>query len=303
MNGLPVGMNLGLVCLTESMSVRYRTITLTRFRALPEADREAALTALYQDNVARLAGALEYCPSISVRLYRMPSSLFPMADLSADADPAQLGLKVLRSLGPELRKVGALADQLGIRVVTHPDQFIVLNSDSPTVRENSIRALDVQAEAMDLIGLPRSAWATIILHGGKGGRSDELAEVVRELPEGIRSRLALENDERAYDAQEILSICLAASVPMIFDPHHEIVHHHIPSWDDPRLMELAEAASKTWTPRDWQLAHLSNGRESLWDNRHNDLVSGVPDCLRPVPWVEVEAKGKERAILTLNGRL
>jgi hypothetical protein len=34
----------------------------------------------------------------------------------------------------------------------------------------------------------------------------------------VRSRLTLENDGHAYGAAEVLAVCRAAGVPMVFDP-------------------------------------------------------------------------------------
>ena len=53
------------------------------------------------------------------------------------------------------------------------------------------------------------------IHGGKGDRADALVRVIRGLPDGIRTRLVLENDEYAYSAAEILDVCRRAEVPMV----------------------------------------------------------------------------------------
>ena len=47
--------------------------------------------------------------------------------------------------------------------------------------------------------------------------------VIRQLPEAIRSRLALENDEYSYSAAEILEVCRAARVQLVFYAHRHIV--------------------------------------------------------------------------------
>ena len=287
--------NLGLVCITHSRDIRYRTITLTRYRALPEEKRRAVLEELYRSNVETLFRALVFCALQSIRLYRMTANLFPMGDLDDG-----IGRKVLAELAPRLAEFGPAASAAGVRVVIHPEQFVVLNSLRPEVVTNSVRVLTFHGAVLDLLGLPQSAWCAVNIHGGKGGRPDELVEAIGSLPEKVRHRLTLENDERAYGAAEILEVCKAAGVPMVFDAHHHVVKEKLSGFDDSSVYEFTERARQTWTPPAWQLVHLSNGREGVQDKRHSDLVTEVPAAYAQVSWIEVEAKHKEVAIAGLQ---
>jgi len=214
--------HLGLVCITYSEECRYRTITRSRFLATGAEERERALLALYWYNLARLHWAITFCHRKGIRLYRVTSGLFPMSD-----EPQ--GEQVLRGMGANLSSVGRRVERLGVRVLGHPDQFVVLNSESPEVVRTSLKIMDKHALAFDLLGLPRSPWSALILHGGKAGRGDQLVAAVRDLPEPVRSRLVLENDEHAYGADEILDICRRAEVPMVFDAHHHVVREKLDS--------------------------------------------------------------------------
>ncbi len=282
---------LGLVCMTIGPEVRFRTITLTRYRMLPEEERAPTLEALYRDNLGRLMNALTYCEARGIRLYRMSAALFPIGDLEDG-----VGAGVLASLAPELARVGESARALGVRVLIHPDQFIVLNSVSPQVAANSVQALMFHADVMDRMGFERSTWNTIILHGGKGGRPQELLDAILALPPQARTRLALENDERAFGPADLLPVCQAANVPLVFDAHHHVVHDRLADFDDPSVREWTLAARATWSPPEWQVVHLSNGVAGPGDRKHSDLISAFPSAYDDVPWIEVEAKGKEQAI-------
>ena len=59
------------------------------------------------------------------------------------------------------------------------------------------------------------------------------------------------------------------------------------------------AARRTWQPPQWQVVHLSNGLDGPQDRRHSHLIAHVPSAYADVPWIEVEAKGKEDAIAGL----
>lgn len=281
--------NLGLVCITIGDQVRFRTITRKRLLQFAEAEQQAILRDLYQDNLVRLQNALDFCLIHNIKLYRYPTGIFPFAD-------TPVGAGVLLEFRDELKKVGHQATLRDIRLVVHPEQYVVLSSESPAVVANSIMILESQAWIMDLLDQPRTPWALIEVHGGKRGRKAALAEVIQTLSEPIRCRLGLENDEYAYSAQEILEVCQATGVPMIFDAHHHILKEGLESYDHPSVAAMVEAARTTWPDPTWQLVHLSNGRERFADRSHSDLITEMPPTYATVPWIEVEAKHKEEAI-------
>lgn len=289
----------GLVCLTVGPELRFRTVTLSRYRALNPAEREAKLRALYAENIRILHSAAAYCAARNIRLYRMSSSLFPMLDLAGD----DTGGAVLDSLAPELRAAGEAFRAAGIRVLMHPEQFIVLNSDRPEVRSSSLHALQSHARVMDALGLERSHWNLLLLHGGKGGRGAELQALIPDLPDAVRLRLGLENDERAYGSQDLLPICEATGTPFVFDAHHHVVREKLADQEDPSVREWVLRARATWQPPAWQIVHLSNGIDGPQDRRHSDLITHLPSAYADVPWIEVEAKGKENAVAALMAQL
>jgi UV DNA damage endonuclease len=141
----------------------------------------------------------------------------------------------------------------------------------------------------------------MILHGGKAGRADRLVEQVQSLPPNVRNRLCLENDEYAYSAAEIADVCRRTGVPMIFDNLHHAIKEQIDDYAHPTFAEFIDAARQTWRPHeDWQIVHLSNGNASTLDRNHSEHITSVPPAYANVPWIEVEARGKELAIERLR---
>jgi UV DNA damage endonuclease len=203
-------------------------------------------------------------------------------------------------MSEELRNAGDRALSLGIRLVLHPDQFVVLSSDKISVVENSIKILATHALIMDMLGQPRSPVALMNIHGGKSDRATQLKSVIRDLPDSIRSRLTFENDEYAYSSEELLEICLDVRVPMVFDAHHHVIHENLSTYDDPSVAEMLAASRATWSVPESQLVHISNGKEFFADPRHSDYISVMPECYYDAPWIEVEAKLKELAIEKLR---
>jgi UV DNA damage endonuclease len=147
---------------------------------------------------------------------------------------------------------------------------------------------------------PRSPWALLEIHGGKAKRADALVAAISRLPDAIRCRLGLENDEYSYGAEEIHAVCLRAGVPMVFDAHHHIVHDKLDSYEHPSVGDMLLKARATWPDPAQQLVHISNGREGFNDRQHADLIATMPSSYAQAPWIEIEAKSKEEAIAGLG---
>ncbi|MBD6618063.1 UV DNA damage repair endonuclease UvsE [Komarekiella sp. 'clone 1'] len=287
--------HLGLVCITVDKKVRFRTMTRTRYLKLSLSERESTLRELYGHNLQRLHDALSFCQENGIRLYRISSGLFPLSDMEDE-----IGANILEEMSANLSEIGQQAQALGIRMVLHPDQYVVLSSDSAEVVQASIKILERHARTFDLLSLPRSPWSLMNIHGGKSQRTEQLVRVISELPEAIKSRLTLENDEYAYSASEILAVCQQAGIPMVFDAHHHICHENLDSYDHPSVAEMFYAARETWANPDWQLVHISNGEIAFNDRKHSDLITAMPNVYHEAPWIEVEAKHKEEAIAHLR---
>ena len=285
--------NLGLVCITTSDAVRYKTVTRKRLLSFDEEAQREMLRALYQENINRVGNAVEFCRANGINLYRLTSGLFPFSD-------ELIGAKILDEFAEQLSNTGKKAIENNLRIVMHPDQFVVLSSDSESVIENSIKILKMHARTLDLLEQPRSEWATMNIHGGKGDRADKLIESVEKLPGNIRTRIAFENDEHAYSSAQILEVCRRAKVPMVFDAHHHVCREKLDDYNHESVAEMFWAARETWAKPENQMVHISNGRDSFQDRAHHDLVFTMPEVFRFAPWIEVEAKHKEIAIEKLK---
>ena len=289
-NKLP---KLGLVCITASEEVRFRTVTRRTLSKLSTLEKQAKLRAVYSANIERLNCAIAFCQKACIQLYRLSSALFPFADEPIGAD-------ILQEFKPQLQQIGLKAQKSNIRLVIHPNQYVVLNSDRSEVIQNSINILNTHAYVLDLLGLPRSPWALMNVHGGKGDRAKRLITNILQLPFEVRSRLTIENDEHTYSSLEVADICREAKIPMVFDAHHHLIKEKLPSYDHPSFAKMLEVARSTWENPEWQLVHISNGKEHFHDTKHSDFISEMPASFKDAPWIEIEAKQKEQAIFKIQ---
>ncbi len=288
-----VNSNLGLVCITTTDAVRYKTVTRKRLLSFDEPVQQEMLRVIYQENINRINNAIEFCAANGINLYRLTSGLFPFSD-----EP--IGAEILEDFAEQLSVTGRKAIANNLRIVMHPDQYVVLSSDSESVIENSVKILKMHAKTLDLLNQPRSEWATMNIHGGKGDRTDELVESVEKLPFEIRSRIAFENDEHAYSSAQILEVCRRAKVPMVFDAHHHVCREKLDDYNHESVAEMFWAARETWANPENQMVHISNGRDHFQDRAHHDLIFTMPEIFRFASWIEVEAKHKEIAIEKLR---
>jgi len=204
-----------------------------------------------------------------------------------------------RALIESFRECGRLAEERNIRLSFHPDQFVVLNSPNRKTLEHSIAELEYQTEVAEWVGAD-----TINIHAG-GAYGDKtsalkaLASNIEKLPDRVRCRLTLENDDRTYRPADLISLCKMTSTPLVYDVHH---HRCLP--DGLSVEEATGFALETWNRE--PLFHISSPIEG-WNGpkpgRHHDFID--PDDF-PAEWlnldltVEVEAKAKEIAVLRLK---
>lgn len=279
-------------------AMEERVLQLGRFqdnKYTPEGIKDT-----YVNNVTNLATMLPRIRRAGIRLFRISSALFPLAD------------KVDRSLWDneevraQLKIAGDFVKQEGMRVTTHPGQFCVLSSDSDRVVENAMEELAIHAWLFDAMGLDHTPHYAINIHGGKSDRVHKLVERIKCLPHNVRSRLTLENDETAYSLVDLLEVHRDTGVPLVWDSHHHVFNDGGISMDDAMML-----ATETWQNGVRPLQHISNtephlANGSFTDRRkHSDMIHYVPepqlsalrddrvDC-------DVEAKLKNRAVFKMS---
>lgn len=311
---------LGLCCIFREEPIKFRRTTAKSLLTLtPRAERPARLAELIRHNLKALRSALEYCAAAGIGDFRINSQIFPLythpqagyrfAELpavSAGSGPAYPGAAdgiTPPSLSELAASCRGFAAEKDIRTGFHPDQFNVLSSPDPGVVERTLAELSYQAEASELLG-----GDVVTLHGG-GGYGDKpsalerLAAVISRLPDPVRSRLALENDDRTYTPADLLPVCEVAGIPLVYD-----VHHHRVNSDGLTLEEATVRAAATWAGRE-PLFHLSSplgGWSASAPAKHADYIDpgDFPECWKNMDvTVEVEAKAKELAVLELRRSL
>jgi UV DNA damage endonuclease len=259
-----------------------------------------AIKATYVNNASNLAKMLPKIAASGVRLFRISSALFPLAD---QVDHSLWDNKEVRD---QLKIAGDFVKQNNMRVTTHPGQFCVLSSDSDKVVENAIADLAIHAWLFDMMGLEHSPFYAINIHGGKSDRIPRLIERIKLLPDNIRNRLTLENDETAYSLVDLLEVHRDTGVPLVWDSHHHVFNDGDISMEDAMML-----ATETWRGGIKPLQHISNTEPYLQNGsftdrrKHSDMIHYVPEpqlsALREnIVDCDVEAKMKNISVLKMS---
>ena len=293
-------MRFGLCCLFKEEKIAFRTTTAKVLSAMPRGVQLAKLSGICRSNAQSLVLAMQTVHRLGIGAFRIMSPLFPRMT-HPDVGYTLGDLPDGEAIGDLLCATRSFAHLHDIRLSFHPDQFVVLSSPHPTVVANSVRELEYQAWLAEIVGAD-----VINLHGG-GVYGDKLqalrrfCEVFADLPENVRSRLTLENDDVSYTPSDLLPVCEKLSIPLVYD-----VHHHRCKGDGLSVEEATILAAATWQRlgRE-QYCHLSSPRAG-WGagdpKPHADYINpgDVPVCWRErVMTVDIEAKAKELAVIRL----
>ncbi|KAK5202339.1 UV-damage endonuclease [Exophiala xenobiotica] len=198
-----------------------------------------------------------------IEFMRLSSEMFPFA--SHDV----YGYKLAPFASEALAEAGSVAAELSHRLTTHPGEFTQLGSPRKEVITASIRDLEYHFELLDLLKLPeqQDRDAVMILHmggvfGDKAATIERFKENYHKLPQKIKDRLVLENDDVCYSVHDLLPVCEELNIPLVLDYHH---HNIVFDADKIRegtldIMNLYARIKATWTrKRITQKMHYSDG--------------------------------------------
>ncbi|MFW6323475.1 MAG: UV DNA damage repair endonuclease UvsE [Desulfovibrionales bacterium] len=282
---------IGFACVTHALGLSTNH-TLRLANISPDRVRRTA-----NRNLDDLEAILRWMDGNGLRLFRIGSSLVPFAShesLTWDWEP---------SVAKRLGRIGRMYGPKGFRFSLHPGQYNVLNSINPDVVRRTRDELEYSCRVLDLMELDSSH--KVILHGGSKARGSDaaltrLVQSLESLPESIRSRLALENDERNFNLQQINTVCAQAGVSPVFDIHHHRIN------PCPDIASELIRADGLWDCR--PKVHISSPRDESRPAAHSDFIrkEDLDELVGLLPFdadLMVEAKAKEQAALQVAQRL
>jgi UV DNA damage endonuclease len=293
---------LGYACISVKLKNNpNKKTTVAQINKLEPQARLKKLRQVLQTNFFNLMDLLAYNVDNRIFLYRLPSEFVPLAThpVAAEWDWA-------KEFAWDFQKTGEFIRNNGIRMTAHPGHFSILNSEKPSVVEATIADFSYHAKVFDLLGLDDNS--VLVTHVGgvfedKASSLDRFAANFERLPEHVKRRLVVENDDTSFTMLDVLGLCERIGVPMVFDMHHHQCHSDGEDWKEylPRIIQ-------TWGKRIPKM-HMSSPKSAKEFRAHADnidpdefiaFVSALADYHVDIV---LECKNKDDALLSLRHHL
>jgi UV DNA damage endonuclease len=283
-------------------SVLTEDLSTSRTCRLRNASEER-LRELIVANLSTLDQVVSFLEAHRIYLYRISSNLIPFASHRVNT------LQWWDENAETFSRVGRRMREIGIRVSLHPGQFTVLNSPNQSIVHAAIAELAYHARLLDAFGADSTCKIVVHVGGVYGGSQrtamDRFTSTAKSLPVSILRRLVIENDDRLFDAEEVLHIARELGIPVVFD----WLHHQAHPCRRP-IPDVLPEIFATWSAQDGDpKIHLSSQAAGGPAGAHAEYVN-VEDAiafLRIAPETPfdcmLEAKQKDRALLRLRDEL
>jgi len=251
-------------------------------------------------NVRDLYKILEWNLENDIYFYRLSSDIIPWASEYEMEELPDYNLILAAAM-----KAGNFAREHGMRLTSHPGPFNKLASPKERVFQLTYKDLKVHGDLFDMIGLPRTPYAKLNIHvgaayGDKPFALDNFCRNFERLPENVRTRLTVENDDKTslYSTLELYEgVYKRIGIPIVFDYHHHMLH---PGGQTEQ--EALELALSTWGDIK-PVVHYAESRSVEQNNpkikpqAHSDMIRNPFDDYGNEFDVMIEAKHKELALL------
>jgi UV DNA damage endonuclease len=216
-----------------------------------------------------------------------------------------IDLPEFEKIRANLKEAGDLAKSLDQRLSFHPSPYCVIASENPNVVVKSIKELVQHSEIMDLMGLDRSHKYPINIHintttPSKEEAADRFISSYNLLPESVRSRLVVENDDKKSqftptDLHSMLHVKIG--IPVTYD-----YLHHKCNPDELSELEALDLCISTWPDGITPLTHFSDSRKIFEDQSakevaHSDWIWSKIETYDRIFDIELEVKMKDLALL------
>lgn len=209
--------------------------------------RNATLTNLVtisNHNLNYLEKMIDYCSKKQIYLIRISSDTIPFA-----SHPL-VNFNWKKFVGERLKKIGNLIKCSGLRISMHPGQYTILNSINTHVVEQSIRDINWHCEFLNTLGADYASKIILHIGGIYGNKENSICRFIKNfkqlLNNNIKSRIALENDDKNYNIEDVINISSELNIPVVLD----IFHHHLLSPKNNFHDDLywINKVAETWKP-------------------------------------------------------
>lgn len=243
-----------------------KALTFSRYSALPKQEATEKLLAVTAQNLKNTKRILYYNAANEISLYRLSSSLVPLAT------HPELEWDFITPFKEQWRELGQLIRQFKLRVSFHPNQFTLFTSPREEVTINAVKDMEFHYKMLKAMDVLDTSIINIHIGGAYGDKNTSLRRFhqnIKQLPVEIKNQMTLENDDKTYNVKETLITCEQENIPMILD-----YHHHMANNEDIDLSLYLERIFNTWNNKKMvPKVHISSPKSIQAFRSHADFVS------------------------------
>ena len=274
-------------CINDSSSSPYTYSEYLKDGDIDKLDR------VIISNLKSLNNIIDYNIKNNIHFYRISSKIIPLATKD------DVKFDYTNKYKSYYDTIGKKISDSKMRVDFHPDQFCVLNSVKSDVVSNSVKILEYHYNLLNMLNVNDKI---LILHVGSStfGKENSISRFINnfnKLPIYLRKCIAIENDDKVFNVNDVLKISKVTSIPVVLD-----YHHHLCNKSDFSFVDIFNSWGNSRVKM-----HFSSPKNKIDYRSHNEYING-DDFINFIEILKkydrdidimLEAKGKDNSLFRL----
>ena len=274
-------------CINDSSSSPYTYSEYLKDGDIDKLDR------VIISNLKSLNNIIDYNIKNNIHFYRISSKIIPLATKD------DVKFDYTNKYKSYYDTIGKKISDSKMRVDFHPDQFCVLNSVKSDVVSNSVKILEYHYNLLNMLNVNDKI---LILHVGSStfGKENSISRFINnfnKLPIYLRKCIAIENDDKVFNVNDVLKISKVTSIPVVLD-----YHHHLCNKSDFSFADIFNSWGNSRVKM-----HFSSPKNKRDYRSHNEYING-DDFINFIEILKkydrdidimLEAKGKDDSLFRL----
>ena len=274
-------------CINDSSSSPYTYSEYLKDGDIDKLDR------VIISNLKSLNNIIDYNIKNNIHFYRISSKIIPLATKD------DVKFDYTNKYKSYYDTIGKKISDSKMRVDFHPDQFCVLNSVKSDVVSNSVNILEYHYNLLNMLNVNDKI---LILHVGSStfGKENSISRFINnfnKLPIYLRKCIAIENDDKVFNVNDVLKISKVTSIPIVLD-----YHHHLCNKSDFSFADIFNSWGNSRVKM-----HFSSPKNKIDYRSHNEYING-DDFINFIEILKkydrdidimLEAKGKDNSLFRL----
>ena len=274
-------------CINDSSSSPYTYSEYLKDGDIDKLDR------VIISNLKSLNNIIDYNIKNNIHFYRISSKIIPLATKD------DVKFDYTNKYKSYYDTIGKKISDSKMRVDFHPDQFCVLNSVKSVVVSDSVKILEYHYNLLNMLNVNDKI---LILHVGSStfGKENSISRFINnfnKLPIYLRKCIAIENDDKVFNVNDVLKISKVTSIPVVLD-----YHHHLCNKSDFSFVDIFNSWGNSRVKM-----HFSSPKNKRDYRSHNEYING-DDFINFIEILKkydrdidimLEAKGKDDSLFRL----